>query len=240
MTTSAMKTRPQPAEPVLLEQRKSRWQHIEILQHPVHGAQLVIDGDLQISESDVAYNTAMTAPLLTLPECRRVAILGGGDGGVLNELLISFDRLEKPIDQVTLIDIDADVIELCKRWMPRLCGDAFADPRVQVITGDAFEWIAAARNLDAVIYDLTMDPVRADISRAEFMQEILGNIRNSLRPGGVVSLQACGEWLEDREHLLRELRENLNARFDDLQEQVVMVPSYEELWTFMSARAPGS
>ena len=226
------------SQTTLLERRQSKWQLVEILHHPVHGNQLVIDHDLQISESDFAYNTAMTAPLLTLPECRNIAILGGGDGGVLNELLSSFDRLAKPIERVTLIDIDATVIELCQHWMPRLCGEAFDDSRANVIVGDAFEWIDKARNLDAVIYDLTMDPIREGISRNAFIQEILGKIYNSLRPGGVLSLQACGEWLEDREQLLKELRDNLNKHFEAQQEQVVIVPSYVEMWTFMSARKP--
>ncbi len=222
----------------LLERRQTKWQLVEILAHPVYGNQLVIDGDLQISESDFAYNTAMTAPLLTMSDCRNVAILGGGDGGVLNELLSSFDRIAKPIDRVTLIDIDAAVIDLCRRWMPRFCKKAFEDPRANVIVGDAFDWIDKARNLDAVIYDLTMEPVREGISRNAFIQDILNKIYNSLRPGGILSMQACGEWLEDREELLKELRDNLNKHFEDQQEQVVIVPSYIEKWTFMSARKP--
>lgn len=231
---------PQPvestADATLVWRRDSPWQRIEILEHPVHGHQLVIDGDLQISESDVAYNTAMTAPLLTLEVCRRVAILGGGDGGVLNELLAVADRLERPVDRVTLIDIDAEVIELSRQWMPRLCGRAFDDPRAEVICGDAFAWLDRARDLDAVIYDLTIDPVREGQSRIEFIKEILARVDRALRPGGVLSMQACGEWLADRDVLLRELRESLDERFAEREEQVVMVPSYGEKWTFIAAR----
>lgn len=57
-------------------------------------------------------------------------------------LLTVCDRMGKPVDQVALIDIDAEVIALCRRWMPRLCDGAFADPRSKVIIGDAFDWIA--------------------------------------------------------------------------------------------------
>lgn len=231
-------TYPSEFNSTLLERRQTDWQLVEIFQHPDFGNQLVIDHDLQISESDFAYNTAMTAPLLTLPECREVAILGGGDGGVMNEILMSFDRLDKAMGQVTLIDIDADVIDLCKQYMPQFCGKAFDDPRGEVIVGDAFGWIEQAQDLDAVVYDLTMDPVREGVSRSDFMQDILDKIHASLRPGGVLSLQACGEWQTDREELLGELRGNLLERFDLPLEQVVMVPSYGEMWTFMSARKP--
>lgn len=220
----------------LLERRQTGWQLVEIFQHPDFGNQLVIDHDLQISESDFAYNTAMAAPLLTMPECHEVAILGGGDGGVMNEVLTSFDRLDKTVGQITLIDIDGDVIDLCKQYMPQFCGNAFDDPRSEVIVGDAFSWIEQAQNLDAVIYDLTMDPVREGVSRSEFIQDILDKIHGSLRPGGVLSLQACGEWQDDRDEVLGELRHNLYECFELPQEQVVMVPSYGEMWTFMSAR----
>lgn len=74
-------------QPVSLERCQTRRQLVEIRRHPVYGNQLIIDRDLQISESDAAYNTAMIAPLLKLADCRQVAILGGGDGGVLHEFI---------------------------------------------------------------------------------------------------------------------------------------------------------
>lgn len=219
-----------------LARRKTRWQLVEILRHPVYGAQLLIDHDLQISESDFAYNTAMTAPVLTLPECRRAAILGGGDGGVLNELLRACDRAGKTLEQVTLVDIDGEVLELCERFMPAFCGDAFRDPRAEVIVGDAFAWLEQARELDAVIYDLTMEPVRDNISRQDFIHEILAGVARALRPGGVISMQACGEREPERDTLLAEIRAGLDEQFRDRQEQEVIIPSYGELWTFMAAR----
>lgn len=222
-------------QPILLEQRQTHWQDVEILEHPVFGRQLVIDGDLQISESDFSYNAALTAPLLTLADCRQVAILGGGDGGVLREILGSFDRLDKPLETVNLIDIDGDVIDLCATWMPRLCGDAFEDARSEVIVGDAFAWIEQAADLDAVVYDLTMDPVREDMSQPEFVADILNKVHDSLRDGGVISLQACGEWSPGREALLHLLHEKLETCFGSVQEQQVVVPSYHEMWTFLSA-----
>lgn len=222
----------------LVAEHLSDWQHIQIRRHAVYGNQLVIDGDLQISESDFAYGSALVAPLLTLADCRHVAILGGGDGGVLHELLDANDRLDGRLERATLIDIDREVIELCKRWLPRLCEGAFDDPRAEVICGDAFAWLARANGLDAVIYDLTLDPVREGVSRNAFIDEILGKVANALRPGGVVTMQACGEWVPDREEVLAELRRRLDQSFVAREEQVVTVPSYGEKWTFLTARKP--
>jgi spermidine synthase/spermine synthase len=226
------------AEAELVDARDSDWQRIEIRRHPVYGHQLVIDGDLQISESDFAYGSALVAPVLTLASCRRVAILGGGDGGVLSELLVACDRLSRPLETVTLIDIDGAVIELCREWMPRLCHAAFDDPRAEVMVGDAFAWLANASALDAVIYDLTLDPVREGVSRNAFIREILDQVERALRPGGVVTMQACGEWVADREQLLAELRTRFDESFVAREEQLVTVPSYGEKWTFITARKP--
>ncbi|MEY1661696.1 hypothetical protein [Isoalcanivorax beigongshangi] len=226
-----------PPDRFLLERRRSEWQHIAIYQHPVYGNQLWIDDDLQISESDFAYNSAMVAPLLTLEHCQQVAILGGGDGGVLNYLLATWDQLQRPLARATLIDIDGAVIDLCRKWMPVQWGDAFDDPRAAVVVGDAFAWIEQARDLDAVIYDLTMDPVRDDLSQRQFIDQLFAHVRAALRPGGVFSLQACGEWDPDSSALLATLRERLGAMFGEVREQTVMVPSYGELWTFISVQA---
>ena len=224
------------AKPERVARRDTDWQQVEIYRHPVYGGQLVIDGDLQISESDFAYDTAMTAPVLTLAECRRVGILGGGDGGVLRELLTASERLSRPVEQAVLVDIDATVIELCREHLPALCGDAFDDPRAQVIVGDAFAWVDQARELDAVIYDLTMEPVRDDMAREAFIHETLARVRNSLRTGGIFSMQACGELEPDREQLLEEIRRGVHEHFNECREQTVMIPSYGELWTFIAAR----
>lgn len=223
----------------LLDRRKSPWQEIEIHRHPIYGNQLWIDGDLQISEADFAYNSALIAPLLTLARCENIAILGGGDGGVLNHLLNTWDHLRKPLQRVTLIDIDDTVIELCRKWMTLQCGEAFDDARAEIVVGDAFAWIGAARNLDAVIYDLTMDPVREGISRREFIQEILASIHQALRPGGILSLQACGEQEPGSRILLAEIRTELESRFRNVQLQTVIVPSYGERWNFFAAQKSG-
>ncbi len=222
-------------ELTLLARRASPYQLIEIVRHPVYGAQLILDHDLQISESDFAYNTALCAAVMTLPACRHIAILGGGDGGVLNELLRAGERTGKRAECVTMVDIDADVMALCERFMPTFCGNAFRHANAQIIVGDALAWLEQARELDAVIYDLTMDPIRDDMTRPEFIRHWLAAVKQALRPGGVISLQACGDNEPERETLLTELRHSIDDQFRDRREQEVMIPSFGEHWTFMAA-----
>ncbi len=219
-------------------------QHVRITRHPLFGGQLHLDGDLQISESDSAYGIAMVSPLLAVAPLARVAILGGGDGGVLRELLRTLDGLPHEPREITMIEIDARVVELSRRHLPAVCGHAFDDPRARVIIGDAFAWIDQVHDLDAVIYDLTMDPVREDQTRDEFVGNIVARIACALRPGGVISMQCCGHGRADpadraeRQRLLPLIRRAIDAHFVDRCEQDVLVPSYRDLWTFLSARRP--
>ncbi|MBB6063937.1 spermine synthase [Pseudoxanthomonas broegbernensis] len=233
-----------PPAPIVLAEEHTGLQQVRIARHPVFGGQLFLDGDLQISESDSAYGVAMVSPLLGLSRMSRVAILGGGDGGVLRELLRSLEPLAHA-PEVTMVEIDARVVELCRRHLPAVCGDAYAHPRARLEIGDAFAWLARARDLDAVIYDLTMDPVREGQSRDDFVAGIVALVARALRPGGVFSMQCCGHGREDagdrahRRRLLPLIRQAVDAHFTDRCEQDVLVPSYRDLWTFLSARKPG-
>ncbi|KAA2285730.1 spermine synthase [Arenimonas fontis] len=232
------------ALPVLAELH-SGLQHIRIVRHPAFGGQLYLDGDLQISESDTAYGVAMTSPLLGMERLERVAILGGGDGGVLQELLRSLEPLGKLPRELYLIEMDAQVIRLSREHLPAVCGDAFDSPNVRVITGDAFDWIAQAHDLDAVIYDLTMDPLREGQSRSAFITGIIAGIGQALRPGGLLSMQCCGHGLHDprdrslRREVLPLIHVAIDRHFAGRCEQDVLIPSYRDLWTFLSARKAG-
>ncbi|QHS09992.1 spermine synthase [Sinimarinibacterium sp. NLF-5-8] len=223
-------------------QEQSRYQRIGISRHPLFGGQLYLDGDLQISESDAAYGVAMVSPLMSLPAGARVAILGGGDGGVLFEALRHFRALARLPASLTMIEIDARVMQLSREHLPALCGDAFDDPAAEVIVGDAFAWLDTARDLDAVIYDLTMEPVREGQTRAQFIDHIMGRIARALKPGGIISMQCCGHGLSDaddradRAVVLPKIRQALDRHFERRCEQSLFVPSYRDLWTFAWAQ----
>lgn len=227
--------------PELFLREQSIYQLIELRRHPIYGVQLFLDSDLQISSSDASYNTAMVSPILGVSHLNQVAILGGGDGGVLGELLANPTTRHNTNLKVDLVDIDERVIALSKEHFAEFSRGGFHDSRANVISGDAFGYIYMMRGLDAVIYDLTMDPIRDDQSRAEFIAEIMHNISISLRPGGILSMQCCsadGVEVPDSPNgeLLAAIIDAARRGFVEIKTQRVYVPSYEEMWTFLSAR----
>lgn len=233
---------PATGEAVTVEKVSSRYQTIEIMRHSSYGHLLVIDDDLQIAESDEVYGKAMVSPLLNTEPVERVAILGGGDGGVLLEVLKAADTKAWPLKEALLVDIDPEVIRLSQRYLRRINQGAFEDPRAKILTEDASAYIRNESGLDAVLYDLTMEPVRTNQPRTDFIREVLSNILSSLRPGGIFSMQCCGEGNigpilgDQNEALLDEIRTQVDRLFVDRKEQQVAVPSYHELWTFLAAR----
>src|SRR5690606_720569 len=188
------------------------------------------------------YTTLSRSPLLSLRRLERVAILGGGDGGVLNELLRTLEPLGALPAELTMVEIDPRVMALSREHLPALCGDAFDSPHARIATADAFACIPPPPDPDAVLYDLTMDPVREGQDRGAFITGIIGHIARALRPGGMLSMQCCGHGREDaadratRREVLPRIRAAVDAHFSDRCEQDVLVPSYRDLWTFLSAR----
>lgn len=218
---------------LFVEAVQSEHQRLEIFNHLRYGNQLYIDGDLQISESDRIYGMTLAAPIVADGSCRRLAILGGGDGGVLRELLESSQLTAfSPLETVTLIDVDPNVIALARRYLSTIAGRAFDHARVRVVIGDALSYVRRARGLDAIVCDLTMQPVGAGESRTGYMAALLESIACALRPGGLLSMQAGGELQAEVDELQRLLPEN----YADVVEQRVLIPSYQGVWVFLAAR----
>lgn len=59
--------------------------------------------------------------LCCAPRPRKALVIGGGDGGVLRELV------KHPLDEILVVDIDRDVVGLCRKYLPALSGGAFDD-----------------------------------------------------------------------------------------------------------------
>jgi spermidine synthase len=80
-----------------------------------------------------------------------VAILGGGDGLALREVL-----RYPSVEQVWLVDLDAAVTDLFAREprLRRLNAQAFDSPKVRVVNTDAFTWLESHDEVfDVVIVD---------------------------------------------------------------------------------------
>lgn len=140
-----------------LARTTSPFQDIVVFESESHGRVLLLDGVVQITEGDeFVYQEMLThVPLFTHAAPRNVLIIGAGDGGVLRRVL------EHPgVEKAVMVEIDGSVIELSKKYLPNIAGDAWNDPRAEVIVGDGIDYVARAADasFDAIIVDST-DPI---------------------------------------------------------------------------------
>jgi len=144
------------------------------------GTVLLLDDVTNVAERDEFIYHEMMAhvPMMTHPDPRRVLIVGGGDGGSAREIL-KHPNLEK----VVMIDIDADVVNLSRKYLPSVNAGAFDDPRLNLIIGDGIDYVMKAEDnsFDVIIVDST-DPNPGSIAEALFTDEFYKKCSRALSP----------------------------------------------------------
>nr|WSX50693.1 polyamine aminopropyltransferase [Streptomyces sp. NBC_00974] len=147
-----------------------------------------LDGRLRVSGYDeYRYHEALVHPAMTGPHAR-VLVLGGGDGLAAREVLRYRD-----VSSVTVIELDPGVVRLARTdpMLSALNGRAYEDPRLGVVTEDAFRWLrgpAARSRFDVIVSDLP-DPGITPSTKL-YSQEFYGLVARALRPGGRLAVHA--------------------------------------------------
>ncbi|ERN05918.1 hypothetical protein AMTR_s00006p00268590 [Amborella trichopoda] len=116
----------------IIFQGKSLYQDIMVFQSSTYGKVLVLDGVIQCTERDeFAYQEMIThLPLCSIPNPKKVLVIGGGDGGVLREV-----SRHASVEQIDICEIDAMVVDVSKQFFPDMAV-GYEDPRVTLHIGD--------------------------------------------------------------------------------------------------------
>jgi len=159
------------------------FQHLLVVKTEQYGNLMALDGAIMVTDKDeVTYHEMMShIALCSHPSPRRVLVVGGGDGGIVREL-VGYEVLEK----VTLVDIDEQVIEASRKFFPSI-SCALDHPKVEVRPMDALVYIKDHQDeFDVIIVDST-DPVdfAAGLSEEAFFRDV----HRALREGGMVVSQ---------------------------------------------------
>jgi spermidine synthase len=159
------------------------YQHLLVVNTEQYGNLMALDGAIMITEKDeFTYHEMMShVALCSHPSPRRVLVVGGGDGGIVREL-VRYDVLEK----VTLVDIDEQVIEASRRFFPSI-SCALDHPKVEVRPMDALVYIKDHEDeFDVIVVDST-DPV--DFAAGLFEEAFFRDVYRALRKDGMVVSQ---------------------------------------------------
>ncbi|MGH9125618.1 MAG: adenosylmethionine decarboxylase [Acidimicrobiales bacterium] len=136
----------------MIERRRSEFQDIVVFESPGLGRVLAIDNIVQVADVDAyVYHELLVHPAMcNHPNPRNVAIVGGGDGYAVAEVL------KHDVEQVTVLDLDEAVVDLSRLAFPAAA--AFDDPRVTLRFGDAYETLPGLGPVDVILCDMT-DPI---------------------------------------------------------------------------------
>lgn len=149
---------------------------------------LYLDGRLRVSGYDeYRYHEALVHPAMAGPHAR-VLVLGGGDGLAAREVLRYRD-----VASVTVVELDPGVVRLARTdpMLSELNAAAYEDPRLGVVTQDAFNWLrgpGARDRFDVIVSDLP-DPGITPSTKL-YSQEFYGLAARALRPGGRIAVHA--------------------------------------------------
>ena len=169
---------------------QSEFQQIDIVETSEFGRALLLDNHIQLTTRDEhAYHESLVhIPLLNLNEPKSALVVGGGDGGVLRELV-----KHQSLTRIDMVEIDQMVVDLCQDHLPTLSDGAYQNPRVNLMVEDAFAYVKHAEsNYDLIIIDATdtYEEETGELSENLFTQEFYTDCRNRLTDQGIVVTQA--------------------------------------------------
>jgi len=204
----------------VLHDAKSKYQHVQCFKSKTWGNVLCLDGVFQLTEKDeMSYQEPIAhIPAFAHENPEHVLVVGGGDGGVIRELV-----KHSCIKTITICEIDEMVIKVAKEHIPAVAA-AWDDKRVKLVTQDGSEWIKLEENhgkYDIIIAD-TSDPVGP--AEALFEAPFYEAMYKALKPGGIACTQAETIWLNLE--LIQKLLRNSLKVYANAEYATTNVPTY--------------
>lgn len=208
-----------------LVDEKTEFQDLAIIDTLQYGRMLVLDGMVQTTiEDEYVYHEMIThIPLFAHPNPKKVAVIGGGDGGAIREIL------KHPcVEKVYLVEIDSRVVEHSKKYLPEIsCG--LSDPRCEVLIRDGIEFIAQNKNsFDVIMVDST-EPVGPAVGL--FAKDFYQSIFDCLKDDGIFVAQTESPFLN--KDLIRRVFPSISEVFPITRLYLASIPTYPSgLWSF--------
>ena len=211
---------------------QTAYQKVEVLDSELFGRSLVLDGKTQSTERDehIYHETLVHPAMLCHPEPKQVFIGGGGEGGTLREVLA-----HSSVESATMIDLDPEVVALCREYLPNHHQGSFDDPRTNLIHEDARGYLEnTSDSYDAIILDL-VDPLEGGTAALLYTQEFYAIAKARLNPGGVLVTQSGPVGLLSFKECFTTIFNTLSTLFSHTKAAQVHIPAFQTLWGFTIA-----
>jgi thermospermine synthase len=219
----------------ILHTGKSDFQEVGLIDTGPFGKVLLLDGKLQSSESDeFVYHECLVHPaMLAHPDPKTVFIAGGGEGSTAREVL-----RHKSVTKCVMVDIDEVVVKFCKQHLTENT-EAFADPRLELIIGDARAGLENyPGKFDVYIGDLA-DPVWGNPCYQLYTKAYYEMVKSKLNPGGIMITQSGPAGVSSCTQVWTPINNTLRQVFPVVMPLAAHVPSFADTWGWQLAGGLG-
>jgi spermidine synthase len=211
---------------------ETRYQKVEVLESDLFGRSLVLDGKTQSTERDEhIYHEALVHPAMLLhPGPQTVFIAGGGEGGTLREVLA-----HRSVKRAVMVDLDREVVDLCRRYLPQHHQGSFDDLRVELVHQDAREYLAHCKEqFDVLIMDL-VDPLEGGTAYLLYTEEYYRIVQSRMNRDSILVTQSGPSGLLGYQECFTTIHNTLSKIFRYTAPYQVHVPSFQTVWGFTLA-----
>lgn len=194
-------------------------QEIALFETPGFGRVLTLDGVIQVTTGDEFIYHEMLAhvPIYAHGAVRSVCVVGGGDGGMLREIL-----KHPSVERAVLVEIDAAVVDFSRQHLPSVSAGAFDDPRTEIVIADGLRFMAETPDkFDLIVVDST-DPIGP--GGVLFTEAFYRDCARCLAPDGIVVNQNGVPFLQGEEITQTFMRRR--DHFTDVSYFLAAVPTY--------------
>lgn len=203
--------------------RQTPYQLLEVLESKHLGRTLRLDGCYMTSDADeFFYHETLVHPAaIAHPEPRSALVIGGGDGGALEELL-----KHGTIERATLVELDREVVDVAREHLPKIHRGALDDPRATLRFEDGMKFVTETRErFDLIYLDLT-DP--GTPATPLYTEAFFARCRSILAPGGAMVLHLGAPFFENERITAQSAM--LARVFRHVSAYGVYIPLYGSYW----------
>lgn len=194
-------------------------QRLKVFENGTFGRVMTLDGVVQVTEADnFIYHEMMThVPILAHGSAEHVLIIGGGDGGMARAALA-----HPSVKKVTMVEIDAGVVDFCKAYLPGISSGAFEDPRLDLVIADGADFMRdPGDRFDVIIVDST-DPIGP--GEVLFTDTFYGHAKRAMTPDGIIVTQNGVPFMQGSE--LTNTMRAFKSLFSDATCYLATIPTY--------------
>ncbi|KKK68262.1 hypothetical protein LCGC14_2945840, partial [marine sediment metagenome] len=217
-----------------IHRARSKYQTIDVVSLVNHGRTLLLDGVPRVFESDeYIYHEALIHPLIALSSTtpRNVLVIGDGDGGGIREILKYAD-----IERLHWVEIDEQVVEVCREHLGCLPRPMYDDPRLTIHIMDGVDYVRRTEEVFDAVYLSGTEIGTVECADRLFLGELYDQVGRILSDSGLV-VQSMAPVTPALVEPFAERVSRLSQHFCEVLPYRVGLPAFGIDWGFAVATA---